>query len=34
MNVGRGVITLEEWVRGEGGEWFLAKDDFEVQEQF
>ncbi len=34
MSVGRGVITLEEWVKTEDGSWKLTRDDFEVQEQF
>jgi len=34
MNVGRGVITNELWLRGDDGRWCLAEDDFEVQEQF
>ncbi|MEM7244153.1 MAG: nuclear transport factor 2 family protein [Acidobacteriota bacterium] len=34
MNVGRGVITLEEWVKTDDGSWKLARDHFEVQEQF
>lgn len=33
MNVGRGIITKERWVRQPGG-WFLEQDDFELQEQF
>ncbi len=34
MNVGRGVITLEKWVREADGIWHLAQDDFEIQERF
>ena len=34
MNVGNGVITLEEWVKSDGGVWKLARDRFEVQEQY
>lgn len=34
MNVGRGIITNETWVRGADGKWLLAEDHFEVQEQF
>lgn len=34
MNVGKGVITLEEWVKNEAGIWKLSQDCFEVQEQF
>ena len=34
MNVGRGVITLEEWVKTENGIWKLARDHFEISKQF
>ena len=34
MNVGRGIITMEKWVKQEDGQWRLEQDDFEVQEQF
>lgn len=34
MNVGKGVITLEEWVKNDAGVWKLSQDCFEVQEQF
>ncbi len=34
MNVGRGIITLEEWKKQSDGMWKLERDDFEVQEQF
>ena len=34
MNVGRGVIYNELWVRGEDNRWRLAEDHFEVQERF
>ncbi|MBX2811378.1 MAG: nuclear transport factor 2 family protein [Myxococcales bacterium] len=34
MNVGRGIITNERWIRNNDGLWRLAEDDFEVQEQF
>ncbi|WP_281646172.1 nuclear transport factor 2 family protein [Parendozoicomonas sp. Alg238-R29] len=34
MNVGRGVITLEEWIKTDSGTWKLAVDSFEIQEQF
>ncbi len=33
MNVGKGVITNETWVK-EDGKWKLKEDHFEVQEQF
>jgi uncharacterized protein (TIGR02246 family) len=34
MNVGRGVITNELWMRQPDGSWKLVEDHFEVQEQF
>ena len=34
MNVGRGVITMEKWVKQLDGNWLLEQDDFEVVEQF
>ena len=34
MNVGRGVITMEKWVKQSDGNWLLEQDDFEVLEQF
>ncbi len=34
MNVGRGVITLEKWVKTESGTWKLLLDHFEIQQQF
>ena len=34
MNIGRGVITLEEWVKTDPKRWKLSKDHFEVKEQF
>ena len=34
MNVGRGVITKEKWIKQENGDWLLAEDNFEVLEQF
>jgi ketosteroid isomerase-like protein len=34
MNVGRGIITLEKWVLQNEGNWLLAQDDFEIQENF
>lgn len=33
MNVARGVINEEHWVK-ENGTWLLANDDFSVEEQF
>lgn len=34
MNVGRGIITKEKWVKQGNGSWLLEEDDFEVLEQF
>ena len=34
MNVGRGVISLEEWIKTDSGTWKLSRDNFEIQEQF
>jgi len=34
MNVGRGIITQERWVKQKDGKWLLEFDDFEVQEQY
>ena len=34
MNVGRGIITKELWVRQDDQSWLLVEDDFEVQEQY
>ncbi len=34
MNVGRGIITMEKWVQQDDGNWLLAQDDFEIQENF
>ncbi len=34
MNVGRGVITEERWVKQADGRWRLVFDAFEVQEKF
>ncbi|MGI9280439.1 MAG: YybH family protein [Endozoicomonas sp.] len=34
MNMGKGVISLEEWVKTEAGIWKLAQDQFEIAEQY
>jgi ketosteroid isomerase-like protein len=34
MSLGRGIITMEKWVKQTQGEWKLEQDDFEVLEQF
>ena len=33
MNIGKGVIIQERWVKKDG-KWLLEYDDFEVQEQY
>ncbi|MEM7007695.1 MAG: nuclear transport factor 2 family protein [Thermodesulfobacteriota bacterium] len=33
MNIGRGVVIQERWVK-KNGKWHLEHDDFEVQEQY
>jgi|TARA_B110000438_G_C15708233_1_gene604149 hypothetical protein len=34
MNIGRGIITIEKWVKQLDGVWLLEKDEFEIQEKF
>lgn len=34
MNVCRGTVILEEWVKTESGTWKLLLDQFEIQERF
>lgn len=34
MNIGRGVVIQERWVKQSDGKWLLEFDDFEVQEQY
>ncbi len=34
MNVGRGIITLEKWIRQEDNTWLLSEDAFEMTEKF
>lgn len=34
MNVGKGIITLEEWVKNDAGVWKLSQDFIEIQEQY
>jgi ketosteroid isomerase-like protein len=34
MNIGRGIITQERWVKQSDGKWLIEYDDFEVQEQY
>ena len=34
MNVGKGVVIQERWVKQADGKWLIEYDDFEVQEQY
>jgi ketosteroid isomerase-like protein len=34
MNIGEGIITLEEWKKQEDGSWKLTDDRFEVLKQY
>ncbi len=34
MNIGKGVVIQERWVKQSDGKWLLEYDDFEVQEQY
>lgn len=34
MNIGEGIITLEEWVKQEDGSWKLTQDEFEILKQY
>ena len=34
MNIGEGIITLEEWIKQEDGSWKLLKDAFEINKQY
>ncbi|APD05915.1 hypothetical protein UJ101_00366 [Flavobacteriaceae bacterium UJ101] len=34
MNIGRGIITEEKWVKQDDGKWLLEFDAFEIQEQY
>jgi len=34
MNIGEGIITLEEWKKQEDGSWKLTQDEFEVLKQY
>ncbi len=34
MNVGRGIVIQERWVKQKDGNWLLEFDDFEVQQQY
>ena len=34
MNIGEGIITLEEWVKQEDGSWKLTQDEFQILKQY
>lgn len=34
MNIGEGIITLEEWKKQEDGSWKLTQDEFEILKQY
>jgi ketosteroid isomerase-like protein len=34
MNIGEGIITLEEWVKQENNTWKLVNDCFQVEKQY
>lgn len=34
MNIGEGIITLEEWQKQKDGSWKLTQDEFEVLKQY
>jgi len=34
MNIGEGIITLEEWKKQQDGSWKLTQDEFEVLKQY
>lgn len=34
MNIGEGVITLEEWVKQSDGSWKIVQDEFEILKQY
>ena len=34
MNIGRGIITEERWVKQSNNTWLLEFDAFEIQEQY
>ncbi|WP_121627916.1 hypothetical protein [Poseidonibacter antarcticus] len=34
MNIGEGIITLEEWVKQEDNTWKLVNDCFQVEKQY
>ncbi len=34
MNIGEGIITLEEWKKQPDGSWKLTQDEFEVLKQY
>lgn len=34
MNIGEGIITLEEWVKQDDGSWKLTQDEFQILKQY
>lgn len=34
MNIGEGIITLEEWVKQEDNSWKLTQDEFQILKQY
>jgi enoyl-[acyl-carrier-protein] reductase (NADH) len=34
MNIGEGIITKEEWVKGKDGIWKFKSDSFEIKKQY
>ena len=34
MNIGEGIITLEEWVKQDDGSWELTQDEFQILKQY
>lgn len=34
MNIGEGIITLEEWVKQDDNSWKLTQDEFQILKQY
>lgn len=34
MNIGEGIITLEEWIKQADGSWKLSQDEFQILKQY
>ena len=34
MNIGEGIITLEEWIKQDDNSWKLVNDAFEIKKQY